>query len=235
MRYLCAILFVLMVIRCQSPSSSDAGIRATSSARVIDWQGHRGARGLLPENTIPAFLKALEYPITTLELDVVISKDSQVIVSHEPWMSHEICNTPTGRAVKAEERSQFNLFEMTYEQIKGFDCGGRGNERFGEQQAIQTHKPSLLEAVTQVELYCQQKNITPPRYNIEIKSQPSHDNIFTPEPATFARLLLDDINALDIQSRTTIQSFDPRSLEAVHRQNASVQTAYLVYLPGVAE
>ncbi len=65
----------------------------------FDWQGHRGCRGLMPENTIPAFLKALEYPVTTLELDLAVSKDYTLIVSHEPWMSEHICSKPDGTPV----------------------------------------------------------------------------------------------------------------------------------------
>ncbi|MFK7937492.1 MAG: glycerophosphodiester phosphodiesterase family protein, partial [Saprospiraceae bacterium] len=154
-------------------------------------------------------------------------------VSHEPWMSHEICNTPEGIIVPEESKEQYNIFNLTYAEIKQFDCGSRGNEKFSEQQPMSAYKPSLLEAVTQVELHCKKNNLTPPQYNIEIKSQPDYDNKYTPEPATFARILLEDLELLEITNRTTVQSFDPRSLEEVHRQDSTVQTAYLVYQPGV--
>lgn len=237
MRAFFTLFFPFLLLGCSSNSKEHTTARSASNQRLasqqIDWQGHRGARGLLPENTIPAFLKALEYPITTLELDVVISKDSQAVVSHEPWMSHEICNLPNGEAVTAADQEKYNLYQLTYAEIKQFDCGSRGNERFSEQQPLRAYKPSLLEAVTQVELYCKKNNVTPPRYNIEIKSQPDYDHKFTPPPAAFVRIVLDDLDVLDIKKRTTIQSFDSRSLEAVHQQDSSVATAYLVYQPGV--
>jgi glycerophosphoryl diester phosphodiesterase len=62
-----------------------------------DLQGHRGARGLMPENTIPAMIKALDLGVTTLELDLAVTKDGQVIVSHEPYMNPVICLTPESR------------------------------------------------------------------------------------------------------------------------------------------
>lgn len=235
MRLLLLLSTLFFFVKCESPAEQQATKQPSLTSKKIDWQGHRGARGLLPENTIPAFLKALEYPITTLELDIVISKDSQAIVSHEPWMSHEICNTPDGTPVTEAEHKKLNLFQMTYAEIKQYDCGSRGNEKFSEQQPLKTYKPSLLEAITQVELYCKKNNRTPPYYNIEIKSQPEYDNIFTPTPQIFAQILLDDIDVLDIKDRTTIQSFDPRSLEAVHQLEPNITTAYLVYQPGVAQ
>ena len=73
----------------------------------VDMQGHRGARGLVPENTVPAFLRALVEGVTTLEMDVVISKDGQVVVSHEPYMSSSICSKPNGEPVGFEESKKF--------------------------------------------------------------------------------------------------------------------------------
>ena len=110
---------------------------------TIDWQGHRGARGLLPENTIPAFLKALEYPVRTLELDVVVSKDQRIILSHEPWFSEHICSKPNGQAVSASEAPTLKIYEMDYATIQSYDCGQRGNERLPEQQPLAVAKPDL--------------------------------------------------------------------------------------------
>ena len=89
----------------------------------VDMQGHRGARGLVPENTVPAFLRALVEGVTTLEMDVVISKDGQVVVSHEPYMSSSICSKPNGEPVGFEESKNLNLYQMTSEEISQYDCG----------------------------------------------------------------------------------------------------------------
>src|SRR5258708_36076366 len=89
----------------------------------FDVQGHRGARGLMPENTIPAFLLALDSGVTTLEMDLAITKDKQVVVSHEPWMSAAYCLDPAGKEIKEKDEKKYNIFQMGYEQLKLWDCG----------------------------------------------------------------------------------------------------------------
>jgi len=197
----------------------------------FDWQGHRGARGLLPENSIPAFLKALEFPLRTLEMDVVISADSQVVVSHEPWMSHEICKHPNGRPVLPAEENALNILEMNYARIQEYDCGSRGNRAFPGQEAQKVKKPLLSEVVKAVQRYCSEHNREPPQYNIEIKSRPQWDDYLTPPPETFARLLLQTLDALAIADRSCVQSFDPRALRAVRARAPHQTTALLVESP----
>lgn len=197
--------------------------------RSFDWQGHRGARGLLPENTVPAFLLALQYPeIQTLEMDVAVSKDSQLIVSHEPWLSHHICSWPDGRPVAEEDIDGLSIFQLTAAEVQQFDCGTRGNERFPDQQPMSVHKPLLSEVVAAADKRAEELGRPLPRYNIEIKSQPDWDGTKTPDPAAFAQLLLEEVNRLGIVDRTCIQSFDPRPLEAVYQLDADVVVAFLV-------
>lgn len=194
----------------------------------FDWQGHRGARGLMPENTAPSFLKALEYPVRTLEMDVVISQDSQVVLSHEPWMAALICDKPDGTPVEETEEKSLNIFEMDYAVIREYDCGSRGHERFPRQKPLASRKPLLGELILQVEQYCRDNAREFPFYNIEIKSRPEWDNIYTPEPSVFARLLLREVQQLGIQARTCIQSFDVRALQAVREMDSTIVLALLV-------
>ncbi|HNP07845.1 MAG TPA: glycerophosphodiester phosphodiesterase family protein, partial [Cyclobacteriaceae bacterium] len=77
---------------------------------TFDVQGHRGARGLMPENTIPAFITALDSGVTTVEMDLAITKDGQIIVSHEPWMSSAICLDSSGNAYTKKEEKDFNIY-----------------------------------------------------------------------------------------------------------------------------
>lgn len=196
---------------------------------TFDWQGHRGARGLRPENTIPAFLLALEYPdITTLELDIAISKDSVVVVSHDPWMQGSICTQPDGKPIPEEDEQRYALFKMTYDEIKGYDCGSKGNSRFPDQQPMKVYKPALREVVNAVEDQVLATGRSPVFYNIEIKSQPEWDGVFTPEPGAFARMALTEVNQLGIHDRVCIQSFDIRALQAVRALDPSVTLAYLI-------
>src|SRR5690348_1825360 len=129
-------------------------ISMVASAQYIpkfDIQGHRGARGLRPENTIPAFLMALDSGVTTLELDIAITKDKQVIVSHEPWMSASICLDSSGSAIPEKEERKFNIYQMTYAQVQGFDCGSIGNSRFPRQEKMKSAKPLLRDVIVAVE------------------------------------------------------------------------------------
>lgn len=239
-----AIVFLagILFYNCQPESSSkDVGNHHSQAPKAInkaqplkinkdfDWQGHRGARGLVSENTISSFIKALEYPsITTLELDVVISKDSQVVVSHEPWMSHQICNKPNGRPVSEDEEERYHIWEMNYSQIKQFDCGSRGNEKFPSQEKVKAYKPLLRDVVYAVDNYCKANGRTLPNFNIEIKNREEWIMKKTPVTFVFASILLKEIETLKIQERSCIQSFDRKSLISVKRINPNITTAFLV-------
>ena len=200
------------------------------SARVpdgFDLQGHRGARGLAPENTIPAFRTALDIGVTTLELDVVISKDGSVVVSHEPWMAGEKCRTPDGERISAG-KARHRIYEMTYEEIVAYDCGSLKLDAFPEQQPTAAPKPRLRDVFDMAESYVKEHDRPPVFYNIETKSRPEWDGTLHPDPEGFVDRVLAVVEEEDVAPRTTIQSFDPRTLEVVHRQNRTVRTALLV-------
>jgi glycerophosphoryl diester phosphodiesterase len=197
---------------------------------AFDWQGHRGARGLAPENTVSAFLEALKYPaITTLELDVVISADSQVVVSHEPWMSATICRYPDGSSVTEGQR--LNLYQMPYDSIRAYDCGSKGHPRFRRQEPRPACKPTLAEVVREVNRYCREQGRPFPAFNIELKARPEWDERYTPSPAAFVRLVYREIQALDIADRSCLQSFDPRILRLLHQTDDALTLSYLLEQP----
>ncbi|MBK9175050.1 MAG: glycerophosphodiester phosphodiesterase [Flavobacteriales bacterium] len=189
--------------------------------------GHRGCRGLLPENTIPGFLKAAELGVDWLELDVVIGADGQVIVSHEPWMSHSICTDTEGNTITEEDERSFNLYRMTAAEIRAFDCGGLEHPGFPDQQQRRAHKPTLREVVEAVDEAALLGGGNP-GFNIEIKSDPAFYGTFQPGPAEFARLVLASIDSLGITERCIIQSFDPAALMAAHTLEPDLPYALLV-------
>lgn len=180
---------------------------------TFDIQGHRGARGLMPENTLPAFLKALDLGVDTLELDVVVSRDSRLVVSHEPYFSSEISLDRNGAAIPPEKQKAYNLFTMDYREIKRFDVGSLGNRRFPEQQKMKTHKPLLADVFKETQKHIAKNRLKQTVYNIETKSTAEGDNIYNPPPAVFARLLYDEIIKSSMQKVVTIQSFDVRTLQ----------------------
>ena len=104
------------------------------STTSIDIQGHRGCRGLMPENTIEAFKKAIELGVHTLELDVAISKDGIVVVSHEPFMSRKTCLDARGNEITKAYDKKYNLYQMTFDSIKQFDCGTKFHPKFPNQK-----------------------------------------------------------------------------------------------------
>lgn len=194
----------------------------------FDQQGHRGCRGLRPENTIPAMIHALELGVTTLETDVVISKDKQAVLSHEPFFNHEISTTPGGKRVTTAEEKSLNLYQMTYKEIQQYDVGLATHPRFPRQQKMPAIKPRLEDMIDSVVSYCQQQNRPLPFFNIETKSEASGDNIYHPEPAEFVDLLMKVVQKKKITPYVIIQSFDPRTLQYLHKKYPNTKTALLI-------
>ncbi len=199
-----------------------------SSQSNFDFQGHRGCRGLMPENTIAAMKKALDLKVTTLELDVVISADSQVVVSHEPFMASDYVLEPGGNPVDKSEEKAYNLFKMTYEEIATFDVGMRKYDDFPHQKKKAVSKPLLSTLIDSVEAYARKNKFSLPRYNVEIKSTAEGDNEFHPEPEQFVALVYNVMKQKGISGRSTIQSFDVRPLQIIHEQYPHQQLAFLV-------
>lgn len=190
----------------------------------VDVQGHRGARAWMPENTISAFLKALYFGVDTLELDVVVSGDGQIVVSHEPYMNSLFCIQPNGVSIEDIEAQRFNIYQMDYNQIKKFDCGIKTNPNFPQQQSISAYKPLLSEVIEVME----RASCANIKYNIEIKSEPYWDNLFQPSPENFVKMLFKVLDRYSIQERYILQSFDVRVLQEIKKQRPLQMLAYLV-------
>lgn len=223
MKYFTLFIIPLIMISCtqNQPNSS------------FDLQGHRGARGLLPENTIPSFLKATEFNVKTIEMDLVVTGESELLVSHEPWFNHKISTHPDGSPVTEEEQMSLNIYEMTYDEIRRFDVGMRGHQDFPEQQPMKVSKPLFKDAIRAIEEHASENSLEPLYYNIETKSEPAYYGVFVPQPAEFAQLLSDELSELDreydLLQRVIIQSFDPATLIAFRKLQPDVSQAMLVY------
>lgn len=195
---------------------------------VFDKEGHRGCRGLMPENTIPAMIRALNEGVTTLEMDAVISRDKKVVVSHDPFFNHEISTKPDGNPVTEKEETSLNIYRMDYTEIKRFDVGSRLHPRFPMQQKLKVSKPLLSDLIDSVESYCQVNGLPLPNYNIETKSVPATDGQYHPAPQEFVDLLVHQILSKNIGDRVIIQSFDFRTLNYLHRKYPRFRTAMLI-------
>jgi glycerophosphoryl diester phosphodiesterase len=122
----------------------------------------------------------------------------------------------------------FNIFQMTYEEVKTWDVGSKFNQRFPDQKKMKVHKPLLKELIEAIESYTKANNLPQVAYNIETKISPDTDEIFHPGPVEFVDLLSKVILDAGIAKRTTIQSFDPRSLIELYKRNSPFQLSYLI-------
>lgn len=195
---------------------------------AFDKQGHRGCRGWMPENSLPAMLKALEFGVTTLEMDAAITADGKVILSHEPFFNHEITTKPDGSNVTEAEEKSLNIYKMTYAETQQFDVGRKIHPRFPKQEHMAATKPLLSEIIDNAEAVVRLRNRVPVFYNIETKTQPATDNIFHPDPEVFVNTLMKVVEKKKITDRVVIQSFDFRTLIYLNKKYPKIKTAALI-------
>jgi len=203
-------------------------LSASAQSKKIDLQGHRGCRGLMPENTIAAILHSIDLGVTTLEMDVVITKDKKVILSHETFLNPEIATPPMGQQFSSPKDKSYNIYQMTYEEVSRWDVGMKLHPKFPSQKKMPAIKPLLSDVIASVEEYVKLHHLKPLNYNIETKCAPASDGISHPAPDEFVALLVDVITKGNVTKRTTIQSFDKRSLQVLHQSFPSIKTSYLI-------
>lgn len=231
MRILQLICIALVIYSCSASKTNKIeqdSIPLTSMDSFFDKQGHRGCRGLMPENTIPAMITALKMGVTTLEMDVVITKDKKVVTSHDPFFNHEITTRPDGTFISEEEEKRFNIYQMNYEEVKKFDVGLKPHPRFPHQQKLKAYKPLLSDLLDSVKQFMMTSKRPFPYFNIETKSLPATDNIFHPGPGEFVELLMAVIKEKQLEERVIIQSFDFRTLQYLHKKYPGIRTAMLI-------
>lgn len=208
-----------------------ANYLSQTAARQPEVHGHRGCRGLLPENTLPAFLHALELGVDVLELDVVISADRQVVVSHEPWLAARLGRGPAGERIDPRHEQEYNLYQLPYAAIRQCAVGEWPHPDFAGQQPHPSYRPLLHEVLRTIEVACQQLGRPSVGYSIELKSTPAGDGIFHPAPTQFVELVLAEVNDAAVQARTTLLSFDARILQEARRQAPSQALCLLSETP----
>jgi glycerophosphoryl diester phosphodiesterase len=198
---------------------------AAAPALAIDLEGHRGARGLAPENTLPAFERALALGVTTLELDVGVTRDGVVVVYHDRTLNPDITRDASGRFL---EQRGAAIHALSWAELQSYDVGrikpGTDYARqFPEQKpADGTRIPRLADLFDLVRRSGDEKV----RFDIETKLSPDAP-AETPAPEAFARALVEEIRRAGMAGRSQIQSFDWRSLQEVQRIAPEIATAYL--------
>lgn len=224
MKYLIPILLNLFILSACSSSK----MSTENNKVVFDKEAHRGGRGLMPENTIPAMLKAVDLGVNTLEMDIVFTKDNIALVSHEPFFNHEITTKPDGKYIDEADERNFNIYNMSFAETQGYDVGMKPHPKFPQQQKIKVTKPALAALIDSVENYTSKNKLPAMQYNIETKTMPATDNIFHPAPGAFVDMLMKVIREKHIQRRVIIQSFDMRTLQYLHKKYPGMKTALLI-------
>lgn len=195
---------------------------------TFDAEAHRGGRGLMPENTIPAMKHAIDLGVSTLEMDVHITRDNKVVVSHDPYFNADITTTPEGNTLSKAEAVKRVLYEMDYDSIVKYDVGIKPHPAFPGQKKVAAHKPLLSELLRETENYAKENGSRKLWYNIETKSNPKTEGTNHPDPETFVKLLMNVVQEAGVAERTVIQSFDLRTLRVLHQHYPGIKTALLI-------
>jgi glycerophosphoryl diester phosphodiesterase len=173
--------------------------------------GHRGARARFPENTLPAFDYAIAQGVDALELDMAVTKDNVLVVSHDPVLHPPVCSGPQPRAV---------IHELTLAEVREWDCGAVRNPAFPTQQTVPGTRMPTLDEVFDL------AGRGSFAFNIETKSFPEHPE-YTPPPEEFAKLVLAKIRAHKLEKRIILQSFDWRTLVAMRKLAPEIRLSAL--------
>lgn len=190
-------------------SATSAATSARSPSRLVEVQGHRGARAVLPENTLAAFRHALTVGVDVLELDLQVTKDDVLVVAHDPRIP-AWCSAREGDAVRS----------MTLTELRALDCGTKLNPRFPKQRAAPGEKiPTLSEVLA--------LDDGKVRFNIETKSVPGEPDLSVP-PAKWAELVVSAIDLAKLRKRASVQSFDHRVLHEVKKRAKDITLVALI-------
>jgi glycerophosphoryl diester phosphodiesterase len=173
--------------------------------------GHRGARARFPENTLPAFEYAIAQGVDALEMDMAVTKDDVVVISHDPILEPPVCTGPQPRAV---------IRELTLAELRQWDCGAVQNPKFPNQKTVPGTRIPTLDDVFRL------AGRGTFDYNIETKSFPDKPE-YTPPPDVFAQMVLDKIREYKLEKRVILQSFDFRTLLAMKKLAPEIRLSAL--------
>jgi glycerophosphoryl diester phosphodiesterase len=198
---------------------------ATLPVHAFDLQGHRGARGLLPENTLPAFQKAIDLGVDTIECDMAITKDGVVVIHHDLWLNPDIARGPDGKWL---EKRGPAIGELTFEELQKYDVGRlkpgtKYASDFPDQQPVDdTRIPRLADLFDLVK----KSGNTRIGFDCETKVDPNERGATLP-PEAFARRVIAEIRKHGMAARTMVQSFDWSTLQVIQKEAPEIRTMYL--------
>lgn len=168
--------------------------------------GHRGWRGCYPENTMQATEALFKGGFSAVEIDVVVTGDGQLLISHEPWIAADYCLDSKGKSIPREAEKSHNIFEMTAHQIKAYDCGSKCHPSFPLQQRSRQTKPFLQDFLAAFDWMDR-------HLFLEIKSHPDGDNLFHPSPEEYGAIIEKEMRAFPYLQNVYFMSFDERIIQ----------------------
>jgi glycerophosphoryl diester phosphodiesterase len=195
---------------------------AWTTAHAFDLQGHRGARGLAPENTLAAFERALAIGVTTLETDLSVTKDGVLVISHDPVLNPDLVRTPDGQWLSGKGPP---IRSLTLDELRGYEIGRTNpasayGKQYPEQQPVDGQRFPTLKVVFALGA------ANGVRFDIETKIRPDSGSE-TPDAATFARLVVDAVREAKMTARVEVQSFDWRTLVEIRKLAPEIRTVCL--------
>jgi glycerophosphoryl diester phosphodiesterase len=216
---LVSLLFVGLLISCNN-------VNKPCSPNSFDKQAHRGGRGLMPENTIASEKNAINYDCT-MEMDLQMSKDKKIVVSHDSYFDSDFCLTPEGDTMSKKDGLSRLIYNMPYDSVAKYDVGLKPYPAFPRQKKMHAIKPLLSVLIDSTEAYGKRlKHIN--YYNIEIKSNPESDGKTYSTLEEYIDSAMKIIIDKGIAPLTMMQSFDVRALRIIHKKYPTVETSFLV-------
>ncbi len=191
----------------------------------IEVHGHRGARAMRPENTLPAFEYAIEAGADVLEFDLTVTKDDQILVTHDLEINPEICLAPGGKKIEGKHGPAIR--SLTLAEAQAYDCGTLINSKFPKQTPVPGTRMPTLAQVFQMVKDSKNPNAARVQFNIETKIVPTRPDL-SPEPAPFVRQILAIVDHFGMRNRVILQSFDHRTLVEAKKIAPKLRTSALV-------
>lgn len=195
-------------------------------ADYVDVQAHRGGAGLWPENTITSMTGAMNLGVNTLELDLQVSKDGKVVVSHDPYFASRYATRPDGTEVQPDDPKEY-LYMMPYDSIAKYDVGKRPGQVWANKAQVPEIKPLATDLIDYVEKYVADHGLSPMRYNIEVKSKAKGEGEFWPEYHEFVDKCIELLLSKNLGDRLVVQCFDVRALNYMHEKYPQLKLSYL--------
>ena len=196
--------------------------------RIVDAQAHRGGMGLFPEETFAAMKNAMDLGVNTLEMDLCITQDKQVVLSHDLYFHPRYSTRPDGTSVEEGDPKVY-LYTLPYSEIQKWDVGQKQNPAWPEKHCMPAVKPLAAEVIAACEAYWKENGLSPVKYNIEIKSEAGEDEgVLWPEYHEFTDLCMAVMDAAGLGDRLIVQCFDERALNYIDKTYPGHTLSYLI-------